>query len=183
MAQRSVAELAAGAAVLVVAAGFLAYAVVNTGRASIGGTTLNARFDNVGSIAPGADVRVAGVKVGSVTSLGIDPQTYQAMVTFTVRSDLKLPTDSSAVISSGGLLGGASLSLAPGGADTLLSNGQTMTITQSAVNLEDLLGKFIFNVGSLADATQKQLQRSEQAQAGGGSGAGGQGAGQDAGPR
>ena len=161
--RRSVAEVATGAVVLLAAAGFLAYAVANTGRSGMGGTRLSARFQNAGALAAGSDVRVAGVKVGSVTALSIDPASYEAVVSLTVRSDVKMPTDSSATISSGGLLGGASLSLVPGGADAMLQDGGVLTITQSAVNLEDLLGKFIFNVGSLADATQKSLQRQGQA--------------------
>lgn len=164
-ARRSTVELAAGGVVLLVTAVFLIYALVNTGRASLGGVHLQARFENVGSIQPGADVRIAGVKVGSITGVRVDPQTYQALVEFTVQADVALPTDSSAVISSGGLLGGSHLSLSPGGADTLLKDGETVTITQSAVNLEDLLGKFIFNVGSLAEATQKSLQRQEASRA------------------
>ncbi len=162
-AKRSFAELATGAVVLLVAAGFLAYALVNTGRGALGGTRLSARFDNVGSVTAGSDVRVAGVKVGSVTGLRIDPQSFQAVLDFTVQTDLKLPTDSSAVISTGGLLGGAFVTLSPGGGDTILRDGQMITITQSASNLEDLLGKFIFNVGSLADATQKSLREHEAA--------------------
>ncbi len=161
--QRGFAELATGAVVLLVAAGFLAYALVNTGRVGIGGIRLSARFDNVGAIAAGADVRVAGVKVGSVTGLRIDPQSFQAVLDFTVRTDIKLPPDSSAVISTGGLLGGAFVSLSPGGGEGALTDGQVITITQSAANLEDLLGKFIFNVGSLADATQKSLREHEPA--------------------
>ena len=161
--KRGTVELAAGGVVLLVAAVFLGYAVANTGRAALSGVRLQARFENVGGIQPGADVRIAGVKVGSVTGVRVDPQTYQALVGFTVQGDVKLPTDSSAVIASGGLLGGSYLGLTPGGADAPLKDGQTLTITQSAVNLEDLLGKFIFNVGSLADATQKSLQRQEAA--------------------
>ena len=158
-ARRSAAELLAGALVILVALGFLVYAVANTGRVQVGGTTLTASFDNLGGLASGADVRIAGVKVGSVTATRIDPKTYQAVLTFTVQSDVQLPTDSSATIASGGLLGGSFLSLSPGGSETMLKNGQAVTITQSAVNFEDLLGKFIFNVGNLADASQKMLQR------------------------
>lgn len=161
MASRSYAEVAAGAAVLLVAAGFLVYAVSNNGKPSVGGMTLNAEFENAGGITTGADVRIAGVKVGSVTRLDFDPKTYQARATFTVRDDIKLSTDSSAAISTGGLLGGNFLSLAPGGETAMLVSGGTITITQSAANLEDLLGKFIFNVGNLADASQKQLQRDQ----------------------
>jgi phospholipid/cholesterol/gamma-HCH transport system substrate-binding protein len=157
MARRSVTEIAAGAVVLLVAAGFLFYAVANTGRGAVGGYTLHAAFDNVGGISPGADVRIAGLKVGSVSGLSIDPKSYQAVATFTVQSDIKLSADSSATIATGGLLGGNFVSLSPGGDEKTLADGGTITITQSAVNLEDLLGKFIFNVGSLADASQKQM--------------------------
>jgi phospholipid/cholesterol/gamma-HCH transport system substrate-binding protein len=157
-AKRSFAELATGGVVILIALGFLLYALVNTGRGTTGGMRLSAQFNNIGSVSPGSDVRVSGVKVGSVTGVRIDPQTYQAVLDFTVRPDLRLPTDSSAVISTGGLLGTSFVSLAPGGSDKDLQDGGTITITQSATNLEDLLGKFIFNVGSLADATQKSLR-------------------------
>ena len=159
--KRSIAELAAGAAVLLVTAGFIAYAAVNTGRSGGSGLRLSARFDNVGSIASGADVRIAGVKVGSVATTSIDPKSYQAVVKFFVQPDLKLPDDSSATISTGGLLGGSFVSVSPGGSDKILGDGGEITITQSAANLEDLLGKFIFNVGSLADATQKSLDQNQ----------------------
>lgn len=156
---RSLAELGAGAAVLIVALGFLAYALLNNGQATVAGISLTARFDNVGAIPIGADVRLSGVKVGRVLGTTIDPKTYQAVVSFSVQNGLAVPDDSSAVISSGGLLGGPFLTVSPGGSTTMLKDGQTITITQSAVNLEDLLGKFIFNVGSLADATQKSLDQ------------------------
>ena len=164
MATRNFAEVAAGAVVILVAVGFLSYAVVNNGRTGVGGITLTAEFENIGGITLGADVRVAGLKVGSVTALDIDPKTYQARATFTVRDDLKMSTDSSASIATGGLLGGNFLSLAPGGDTKMLTDGGVITVTQSAVNLEDLLGKFIFNVGNLADASQKQLQRDQAKQ-------------------
>jgi phospholipid/cholesterol/gamma-HCH transport system substrate-binding protein len=162
MAQRRLAEVAAGAVVLVVAAGFLGFAVTNTGRTQIGGYRLRASFNDIGGITTGSDVRIAGLKVGSVTGLSIDPKTYQATVAFTVQDDIKLSDDSSAEIATGGLLGGNFLALAPGGDDKVLTDGGTITVTQSAVNLEDLLGKFIFNVGNLADASQKQLERDQK---------------------
>lgn len=157
--KRSFAELATGAVVILIAAGFLAYALMNTGRTSVGGTHLSAKFDNVGAVSAGSDVRVSGVRIGSVTGVHIDPQSFQAILDFTIPADMKMPTDSSAEISTGGLLGSAFVNLSPGGSDKNLADGGTVTITQSATNLEDLLGKFIFNVGSLADATQKSLQQ------------------------
>ncbi len=161
MATRNIAEVVAGAAVLVVAAGFLFYAVANNGRTGVSVITLHAEFENIGGISTGSDVRIAGLKVGSVTALDIDPKTYQARASFTVRDDVKLSSDSSAAVATGGLLGGNFLSLSPGGDTKMLGDGGQITVTQSAVNLEDLLGKFIFNVGSLADASQKQLQRDQ----------------------
>ena len=156
---RNFGELAAGAAVLAVALGFLGYAVVNTGRSSVGGYALHARFDRIDGLAVGSDVRMAGVKIGSVVSTGVDPKTYQAMVRFSVASTLRLPRDSSAEVTSDGLLGGKFLALVPGGDDKMLADGGEVTITQSALSLEQLLGKFIFSVSDLSANVQKQLHQ------------------------
>ncbi len=155
MTQRSLAETLTGAVVLVVAVGFLGYAVANTGRTPVSGYPLHARFDRIDGLAVGADVRVAGVKVGSVTTARVDPQTYQAELGFTVQNTVKLPRDTSAEITSDGLLGGKYLALVPGGDETMLAAGGTVTITQSAVSLEQLLGKFIFSVTNLASEKGK----------------------------
>jgi len=158
VAKRSVSELAAGAVVLLVAGGFLVYAVVNTGRAQSGGDTLHATFDSIDGLSTGSDVRLAGVKVGAVTATTIDDKTFQAKVAFSVPASIHLPTDSSAQITSDGLLGGKYLALMPGGANDTIPNDGTVTITQSAVSLEQLLGKFIFSVTDLASNVQKQLK-------------------------
>ena len=155
--RRNAAELLTGAVVIVIAAGFLAYAIAGTGRASASGYVLNARFDRIDGLAIGADVRLAGVKVGRVLGERIDPQTFQAIVTFSMQDNIKLPTDSSAQITTSGLLGGSVLSVVPGGATATIAPGGTVTITQSAVSLEDLLGKFIFNVSDLTKAVQKKI--------------------------
>jgi phospholipid/cholesterol/gamma-HCH transport system substrate-binding protein len=155
VAHRSLTETLAGAVVLAVALGFLGYAVANTGRSTVSGYALHARFDRIDGLVIGADVRLAGVKVGSVTTARVDPQTYQADVTFTVQNAVKLPRDSSAEITSDGLLGGKYLSLVPGGDEQMLAPGDAVTITQSAVSLEQLLGKFIFSVTDLASTVQK----------------------------
>ena len=150
MAHRNLAETVTGAVVLVVAVGFLGYAVANSGRTPVSGYDLHARFDRIDGLSVGADVRVAGVKVGSVVSATVDPKTYQAEVAFTVQSAVKLPRDSSAEVTSDGLLGSKYISLVPGGDDKLIPVGGTVTITQSAVNVEELLGKFIFSAATLA---------------------------------
>lgn len=174
MPRRSIAEVLTGAVVLLVAVGFLAYAIAHSGRSAAGGYTLQARFDHVDGLAVGADVRLAGVKVGSVTAEKIDPKTYLAMVSFTVRSGIELPKDTSASITSESLLGGNYLSLSPGGDENMLQPGQTITITQSAVNLEELLGKFIFSASSLAASAKAGGQGGQPAGGQGGQPAGGQ---------
>ncbi|MBE9604068.1 outer membrane lipid asymmetry maintenance protein MlaD [Acetobacteraceae bacterium H6797] len=148
---RNLAEILTGAVVLAVAAGFLIFAIGNSGRSTTsGGLTLSAKFDRIDGLAPGADVRIAGVKVGSVTSQRIDPQSFLAVLTLNVDRGLRLPDDSSAEITSEGLLGGKYVALVPGGSDKDLASGGEIKITQSAVSLESLLGKFIFSVTELA---------------------------------
>ncbi len=152
MAKHSPAELAAGAVVLIVAFGFLAYAVARTGRGDSGGDLLHASFDRIDGLTLGSDVRIAGVKVGSVVASRLNPQTFRATVDFTVESDVRLPTDSSAEVISDGLLGGKYLSLTPGGDTATIPDGGTVTITQSSINIEELLGRFIFSAANLADS-------------------------------
>lgn len=146
MRRHSIAEVLTGAVVLLLAAGFLAYAVANSGRSATSGYTLFARFDHIDGLALGSDVRIGGVKVGSVSQERLDPQSFQAVVGLSVRNDIKLPKDSAAIVTSESLLGGKYLSLQPGGDETMLQPGQTITITQSSVSLEELLGKFIFSI-------------------------------------
>ena len=154
MAHRSVAEILTGAAVLLVAAGFLAFAVAHSGRTATSGYQLHAQFDHVDGLSPGADVRIAGVKVGSVVDMEIDPKSFLADVTLTVRDDIHLPKDTAAEIASESLLGGKYLNLSPGGDSATIAPGATITITQSSISLEQLLGKFIFSAASLTDKSK-----------------------------
>jgi phospholipid/cholesterol/gamma-HCH transport system substrate-binding protein len=154
MARRNAVEVVVGAAVLLVAAGFLAYAVAHSGRSASAGYPLTAQFDHIDGLSVGADVRLAGVRVGSVTGARIDPQSYLAVVTLNVQDGLHLPKDSSAEIDSDSLLGGKYVSLSPGGDSTMLKPGQQITITQSSVSLEQLLGKFIFSVTDMVNAVK-----------------------------
>jgi phospholipid/cholesterol/gamma-HCH transport system substrate-binding protein len=145
---RSFAEVATGAIVLLIAAGFLAYAILHSGRgtASADGIALRASFDRIDGLSNGADVRIAGVKVGSVVDSRIDPRTFSAELVMRVDRSLKLPSDTSAEITSEGLLGGKYVSLVPGGSEQILADGGRITETQGSVSLESLLGKFIFSV-------------------------------------
>jgi len=145
---RSIVEVLAGALVLLVTAGFLVFALTNSGRSTLSGAgvTLQAKFDRIDGLAPGADVRIAGVKVGSVVGQRIDPVSFLAVLTLRVDGALRLPSDTSAEIASEGLLGGRFVSLVPGGSDRILAEGGEITITQSAISLESLLGRFIFSM-------------------------------------
>jgi phospholipid/cholesterol/gamma-HCH transport system substrate-binding protein len=154
MSRRSIAEIAAGAGVLAVAIGFLGYAVLQGGRApQMGGQALTAGFERVDGLNAGSDVKIAGVKVGSVVSMRIDPQTFQAQVVMRVQPGLRLPTDTSAEVQSEGLLGGKYISLVPGGSDRVLADGGRIMETQGSVSLESLLGRFIFSVTQMNAAT------------------------------
>jgi len=158
MKDRSLAEVATGAIVLLVAAGFLAYALLHTGRGSVNsdGLTLRASFDRIDGLSNGADVRIAGVKVGTVSDSRINPESFSAELTMRVDGSLKLPEDTSAEITSEGLLGGKYVSLVPGGSAKLLVDGGKITETQGSVSLESLLGRFIFSV------TQMTTQQTQQ---------------------
>ena len=153
MPRRDTTEILTGLVVLAVAIGFLGYALAHSGSSRVGsGYTLVARFDNIAGLSVGAPVRLAGVEIGRVESETIDPRTYLANVLLSVRPDIKLPKDSSATVASESLLGGEYLSIDPGASDTMLLPGQAITITQGAVSIEQLLGKFIFSATSMVSA-------------------------------
>ena len=157
---RSLAEVATGAVILAVALLFLGYAVLNSGRGTVNGNglRLTARFDRIDGLSNGADVRIAGVRVGTVTDARIDPQTFSAELTMRVDSGLRLPDDTSAEVTSEGLLGGRYVSLVPGGSDKVIADGGRITQTQGSVSLESLLGRFIFSVTQMNTANQNQAQ-------------------------
>lgn len=143
--QRSVIETIMGAVVLAVAALFLSLAYRATDLAGQGsGYTLVGHFTAVDGLTLGSDVRVGGVKVGTVTEQYIDPELFEAVVKFSIEDGVKLPTDSSAQIASDGLLGGRFVNLVPGTDDAMLEDGAEITDTRDAVALEDLLGRAIF---------------------------------------
>jgi phospholipid/cholesterol/gamma-HCH transport system substrate-binding protein len=129
---------------------------------------LRATFSNIAGLAVGGDVRIAGVKVGTVTEERIDPKTFDAIVLMTVAEGIQLPTDTGASITSESLLGGKFIALSPGGDETNLKPGQMITATQSSISLEDLLGKFIFSVTSLNGPKDGKPAGGDQPQAGGG---------------
>jgi len=144
---RKLPEILTGLAVIIIAGVFLVYALDRAQALDTGGYDLSAQFSSIGGLTVGSDVKLGGVVIGHVTDERLDPTTYAAIVHMDIDDDIKIPSDTSASISSDGLLGGDYIGLSPGGSDTMLAPGQSFAVTQSAVNLEDLLGKFIFSMG------------------------------------
>ena len=142
-------EVLAGAAVVAAAIGFLVFAFGATGLSSGSATyALKASFRSVEGITAGSDVRLAGVKIGSITALTLSPQTFYADVSLAINSAISLPQDSSILISSEGLLGGNFVEIQPGGAIETLSAGDEIEDTQGAVSLISLLMKFVSSSGN-----------------------------------
>jgi phospholipid/cholesterol/gamma-HCH transport system substrate-binding protein len=138
------AEIFAGAAVVAAAIGFLFYA----GGANLWGSgsntyALNASFRAVDGISAGSDVRLAGVKVGTITSINLNPETFFADATIEIQNGIFLPDDTAILISSEGLLGGNYVELLPGGSETTLAPGAEIEDTQGSVSLISLLMKWI----------------------------------------
>lgn len=125
---------------------FLALKVGNLSGAQIGETySIQAKFDNIGGLKVRAPVRSAGVTVGRVTSITLDPATFEGVVTLSVDSRVRFPRDSAAQILTAGLLGDQFIGIVPGGDEAELQPGGRIVQTQGAVVLEDLIGRFLFN--------------------------------------
>ena len=143
MAREQWAETGVGAVVLIAAAGFLFYSLTTGGPRQAHGYAVEARFGQAGALAPGASVDVAGVKVGTVTSIDLDPKNYLAIVRLDLDPKVPLPADSTAKITSDGLLGGAHVVIEPGGSTVSLKAGGQIENTQGAVDLFGLVGQML----------------------------------------
>ena len=143
---RNVIETVMGAVVLAVAVFFLVFAYTSADLRHIEGYEVVARFDRIDGLRPGADVMISGVKVGSIVSQDLDPQTFLAEVRMSIDPTIELPTDTVAVVASESLLGGRFMALEPGGADELIPPGGTIQYTQSTPGFEQLLGQVIYGL-------------------------------------
>lgn len=139
-------ETITGGAVIVIAALFLSFSAQKADVKSANGYLISAAFTDVGGLSIGDNVQISGVKVGTIQGIELDTQRFLALVHMNVDSHIKLSEDTSAVISSASLLGGRYLALQPGGMDDYLLEGDVIETTQAPQNLEQLLGKFIFNM-------------------------------------
>lgn len=142
-------EVVTGAVVVAAAAGFLVYASQFSDLAAGAGAdpVYSASFRSIEGVGVGTDVRLAGVKVGTVTALDLNPETFRADASFTVQDGLVLPEDTAVVVSSEGLLGGSFLEILPGGSAFNLDPGARIEDTQSSVSLVQLLLRFVSGNG------------------------------------
>jgi len=140
--RNNVVETMMGAIVLLITGSFLYFAFNNAGVGAVSGTTYLARFDKIDGLAIGGEVKISGINVGTITGQHLDYATFSAIVEININSDIELPEDTFAKITSEGLLGGNYLVLDPGGSDVLLEEGDEIVDTQGAVDFLGLLDKF-----------------------------------------
>ncbi len=149
-------ETIVGAAVIVLAIGFFsfAYKTAGLGGASAGGYKVIAEFDNAEGINVGTDVRLAGIKIGTVTGQSLNAENYMARVEMTLAPTITLADDTAAKITSEGLLGGKFIAMDPGGSDVKLAEGSVMSVTQGSVDMWALISQAMFSKSGSEKATE-----------------------------
>jgi phospholipid/cholesterol/gamma-HCH transport system substrate-binding protein len=143
--RKNLIETVMGGVVLIFATLFIVFAYSKAEVGKVEGYEIKAKFDRIDGILAGSDVRMSGIKIGTVTSSALDPKTYFANVSMNIRSDIRIPEDTSIAVSSDGLLGDKFLALSPGGADEMLPPGGEITTTQGSIDLMGLVGQMIFS--------------------------------------
>lgn len=145
-------ETIMGLVVLLIALLFLIFAYNVSDLQVVKGYNLSAEFMKVGGLSIGSDVRINGIKVGTVTSQNLNNEDYTVKVTFSISSDVKLPKDSTVAIVSDGLMGDKFVKIEPGKSKEFLEDGDSFTKTKDFKTLEDMVGEIIFMV---TDSGQK----------------------------
>ncbi len=142
-------ETVVGFVVLFVAATFFLFTYNNSSYSRVAKTySLVSSFQNIEGIAKGADVKLAGIKIGYVDNLILEDNTYYAVLTMRINDGVNIPKDSSAIVSTSGLLGGKYIRINPGASEENLAEGGKIKFTQSALNLEDLIGNLMYSITS-----------------------------------
>ena len=137
-------ETILGAVVLIADCTFLVFALNTAQVSTIKGYQITAAFFKVGGLTSGSDVRINGIKVGTVSDLQLDPKTFDAVVSMSIRDDVKIPQDSVAAIGSAGIVGGKFVSIRPGAAKEFLGSDGKIARTKDFKSLEDQVGEIIF---------------------------------------
>ena len=139
-------ETIMGFVVLIVAVLFLLFAYRVSDLQVVKGYEINARFLKVGGLSVGPDVRINGVKVGTIVNQKLDPEDYMVDVVMSIADNIRLPKDSEAAIVGDGLMGDKFIKLEPGKSKEYLTNGDTLANTKDFKTLEDMVGEIIFMV-------------------------------------
>ena len=142
MRNSNIAETVIGAGVVAIAVLVLALIYTRAGSGGFSGYEIQARLPRVDGLGVGTDVRLAGIKIGSVSDLTLDPKTYLVTVHMGIRNDVKIPADSSLMVTSSGLLGSSYISITPGGDDKMLAPGGMIENSQGSVDLMGLINRF-----------------------------------------
>ncbi len=142
--RKNAVETVLGAVVLVTALVFLVFALNTAQVRTVDGYKVSAAFFKVGGLTNGSDVRINGIKVGTVSDLNLDAGTFDAVVSMSIRPDVKIPADSVAAIGSAGIVGSKFVSIQPGGAKDFLDEGGKIARTKDFKSLEDQVGEIIF---------------------------------------
>ncbi|CUW40605.1 conserved protein of unknown function(containing Mammalian cell entry-related domain,36-113) [Magnetospirillum sp. XM-1] len=141
---RNLIETIMGAVVLAVAGFFLVFAYTHANIKKIEGYEISATFASVGGLDTGADVKINGIKVGTVASQSLDPVTYDAVVKLSIAHGVTLPADTVASVSSEGLLGGKFVKLTPGKSATKIAAGGALGPSKNFKSIEEMVGQLIF---------------------------------------
>ena len=154
MLKENLVETLVGLFVVVVAALFVIYGYSVSETDSGDGYRVSAQFNRVDGLTIGSDVRMSGIKIGTVRSLELDPASFYANAEFEIANGIDLPDDTSAKITSEGLLGGNYVSLSPGGSEELLEPGGEILYTQGSVDLIELVSQALFSAGNGESAAE-----------------------------
>ena len=142
-------EILVGFLVILMALAFFVFAYNLSNFNSVNnGYSITAKFQNIDGITKGSDVKLAGIKIGYVDTVTIEDGTYYALVGLHIDEKIEIPSDSRAVVSTSGLLGGKYILINPGGGDEYIADGGKIKFTQSALNIEDLIGKLMYSITS-----------------------------------
>jgi phospholipid/cholesterol/gamma-HCH transport system substrate-binding protein len=152
---KNILETIVGAIVLLVAVGFGIFAYNSSNVKSVDGYEITARFASADGLGLGSEVRIGGIKIGVVSDMDLDTETFEALISLQIREDVEIPDDSTASVVSSGLLGSKFVEIAPGGSETALEDEGEIAFTQSSVNIESLIGKMVHSGGGVeADKTE-----------------------------
>src|SRR4051795_7210838 len=153
MRNNSMLETLIGGVVIAVAVAFIIFAVSTTSMGGTSGYSLEARFSSADGVTAGTDVRLHGIKIGTVSGVDLDPKTYLAIVHLSIRGDIPIPDDSAIKVTSSGLLGNSYLSVQPGGSEKNLAAGGQILNTQGSVDIMGLIGRAIYGNTSSASTS------------------------------